>query len=442
MRWKLFLDYERFPRDTSWWVARSVDEAMALIDKHGYPTEISLEYDLGAGNPNGLDFLKKISEDVMSGWPNINFPAVAFECHSNDIDGRCKIFGFWKSFQNKLGRKNTRNKYAMREARLQEKTFYQNCDVQAHARLVVAISSRALFNLDESHAVFENEGVESYCRYQVEREDVPLEPGVAFNLVKKLLALNEHDPANPRVEVILLSRNNADTGLRIFNSIKHHDLNISRAAFTRGESTYPYISAFGAQLFLSAEPADVRKALEAGFAAATILTSTNVSLTNADSTQLRIAFDGDAVLFSDESERIYKRDGLDAFESNETLEAKQPLLGGPFKNFLAMLHRIQLDYPPDTSPIRTALITARGAPAHERVIRTLRAWNIRIDEALFLGGKDKGEFLKAFGADIFFDDQQKHCESARQHVATGHVPHGVANELLTVGHEENPCRSP
>jgi 5'-nucleotidase len=293
--------------------------------------------------------------------------------------------------------------------------------------LVVAISSRALFNLDESHAVFENEGVEAYCRYQVEREEIPLEPGVAFSLVKKLLALNEHDPANPRVEVILLSRNNADTGLRIFNSIKHHNLNISRAAFTRGESTHPYISAFGAQLFLSAEPGDVRKALDAGFAAATILPSA-ASVAESNSVQLRIAFDGDAVLFSDESERIYKRDGLNAFESNEALAAKQPLPGGPFKNFLALVHRIQLEYPADTSPIRTALITARGAPAHERVIRTLRAWDIRIDEALFLGGMDKGAFLKTFGADIFFDDQQKHCESARQHVATGHVPHGVANE--------------
>lgn len=296
-------------------------------------------------------------------------------------------------------------------------------------KLIVAISSRALFDLDESHAVFENEGVEAYCRYQVEREEIPLEPGVAFGLVKKLLALNERDPANPRVEVILLSRNNADTGLRIFNSIKYHNLNISRAAFTRGESTHPYISAFGAQLFLSAEPSDVRKALEAGFAAATILPSAAAPVADANSAQLRIAFDGDAVLFSDESERIYKRDGLDAFESNEILAAKQPLPGGPFKKFLAMLHQIQLDYPADTSPIRTALITARGAPAHERVIRTLRAWNIRIDEALFLGGMDKGAFLKAFGADIFFDDQQKHCESARQHVATGHVPHGVANEL-------------
>lgn len=296
-------------------------------------------------------------------------------------------------------------------------------------KLVVAISSRALFNLDESHALFEKEGVDAYCRHQVEHEDVPLDPGVAFGLVKKLLTLNERDLANPRVEVILLSRNSADTGLRIFNSIRHHGLNIERAAFTRGESTHPYISAFGAHLFLSAEPDDVRKALEAGFASATILPSAStLSTATTNPAQLRIAFDGDAVLFSDESERIYKESGLNAFQDNEAATAREPLPGGPFKNFLAMLHRIQLDYPADTSPIRTALITARGAPAHERVIRTLRAWNIRIDEALFLGGKDKGEFLKAFGADIFFDDQQKHCESARQHVATGHVPHGVANE--------------
>ena len=294
-------------------------------------------------------------------------------------------------------------------------------------KLTVAISSRALFNLDESHAVFEREGVDAYCRYQVEHEDVPLESGVAFSLVKKLLSLNDRDSTHPRVEVILLSRNSADTGLRIFNSIQHHGLNIGRAAFTRGESTHPYISAFGAHLFLSAEPCDVRKALEAGFAAATILPAAQ-PLSSGEGTQLRIAFDGDAVLFSDESERIYKQAGLGAFETNEVNAAKQPLPGGPFKNFLAMLHQIQLDYLPEQSPIRTALITARGAPAHERVIRTLRAWNIRIDEALFLGGMDKGAFLKAFGADIFFDDQRKHCESARQHVATGHVPHGVANE--------------
>ena len=179
-------------------------------------------------------------------------------------------------------------------------------------KLVIAVSSRALFDLDESHVIFENEGVDAYCRHQVEHEDVPLLPGVAFSLVKKLLALNERDLNNPRVEVILLSRNSADTGLRIFNSIQHHQLDIGRAAFTRGESTHPYISAFGAHLFLSAEPEDVRKALEAGFAAATILSSASIQSTSTvNPAQLRIAFDGDAVLFSDESERIFKQNGLD-----------------------------------------------------------------------------------------------------------------------------------
>lgn len=318
--------------------------------------------------------------------------------------------------------------HAMENDDMEDIAAMKNDQTGNHARanLVVAISSRALFNLDESHAVFENEGIEAYCRYQVEREEIPLMPGVAFGLVSKLLALNVRDPELPCVEVILLSRNSADTGLRIFNSIRHHGLAISRAAFTRGESTHPYISAFGAQLFLSAEPSDVRHALEEGFAAATILPSAAPAEVN--SSQLRIAFDGDVVLFSDESERIYKRDGLDAFEDNEVQGAHHPLPGGPFKSFLSLLHQIQLNYPAEASPIRTALITARGAPAHERVIRTLRAWNIRIDEAFFLGGRDKGAFLKAFGADIFFDDQQKHCESARQHVATGHVPHGVAND--------------
>lgn len=292
-------------------------------------------------------------------------------------------------------------------------------------KLVVAISSRALFDLDESHAVFEHDGVDAYCAYQIEHENTPLQPGTAFPLVKKLLALNGNNLENPKVEVILLSRNSADTGLRVFNSIKHHNLNITRASFTRGESTHKYIPAFGADLFLSSNPEDVQQALLAGHAAATILPST-VELNTTE--QLRIAFDGDAVLFSDESERIYKQEGLKAFSANESAAANTPLRGGPFKGFLAALHAIQSEYPSEQSPIRTALITARAAPAHERVIRTLRDWNIRIDEALFLGGMDKGAFLKAFGADIFFDDQKTHCDSAREHVATGHVPHGVANE--------------
>jgi 5'-nucleotidase len=292
--------------------------------------------------------------------------------------------------------------------------------------LVVAISSRALFDLDESHRIFEEQGTEAYCRHQIENEDVPLAPGGAFNLTRKLLALNDNNPKTPKVEVILLSRNSADTGLRVFNSIQHHKLSIIRAVFTSGSSPYRYVAPFGANLFLSTSPEDVAKALDAGIAAATILPS-NVTNNN-ESAELRIAFDGDAVLFSDDAERIYKEKGLQAFTENEQQTAREPLPGGPFKDFLMALNRIQTEYPENDSPIRTALVTARSAPAHERVIRTLRAWDIRIDEAIFLGGKPKGPFLKAFGADIFFDDQEQHCQSAKEHVATGHVPHGVANQ--------------
>ncbi|MGB8856958.1 MAG: 5'-nucleotidase [Burkholderiales bacterium] len=292
-------------------------------------------------------------------------------------------------------------------------------------KLVVAISSRALFNLDDSHRVFQEQGESAYHQYQIDHEEEVLQPGVAFPLVKKLLALNRGGAKHPHVEVVLLSRNSADTGLRVMNSIRHYKLDVTRAAFTRGESPYPYVSAYGTNLFLSADPEDVRQSLEAGFAAATIYPGSVGANTSA---QLRIAFDGDAVLFSDEAERVYRKEGLAAFNATETDAAKQPLSGGPFKNFLAALHRIQSDYPLEKSPIRTALVTARGAPAHERVIRTLRAWNIRIDEMMFLGGLEKGEFLRAFGADIFFDDQHANCESTSKHVATGHVPHGVANE--------------
>lgn len=291
-------------------------------------------------------------------------------------------------------------------------------------KLVVAISSRALFDLDESHRIFEQQGKAAFCQYQIEHEDEPLPPGVAFSLVKKLLRLNQPETAS-LVEVILLSRNSADTGLRVFNSIRHHELDITRAAFTSGASPFSYIAAFGADLFLSSNADDVSQALGAGFAAATIITSTKPK---GESEQLRIAFDGDAVLFSDESEQIYQAHGLAAFTENEIAEARNPLSGGPFQPFLKTLHRIQSHFAAESSPIRTALVTARAAPAHERVVRTLRAWDIRIDEALFLGGKEKGPFLSAFGADIFFDDQKGHCDSASRHVATGHVPHGIANQ--------------
>jgi 5'-nucleotidase len=285
-------------------------------------------------------------------------------------------------------------------------------------KLIVAISSRALFDLDESNRVFESQGVEAYARYQIEHENEILKPGVAFPLVTKFLNLNQFGDL---VEVILLSRNSADTGLRIFNSIEHYNLAITRAAFTGGQSPYQYVSAFGSHLFLSAHSQDVCDALQSGCAAANILPSNNQEH---HSNELRFAFDGDAVLFSDEAERVFQEQGLNAFTSSEKLAAQQPLSGGPFKGFLFALQKLQQHFPPDQCPIRTALVTARQAPAHERPIRTLRSWQIRIDEALFLGGLEKSEFLHAFGADIFFDDQIGHCEKARAHVATAHVPNG------------------
>jgi 5'-nucleotidase len=291
-------------------------------------------------------------------------------------------------------------------------------------KLVVAISSRALFDLTESHALFECEGLEAYREYQIAHENDLLQPGVAFPVVQKLLALNRPAPDTPYVEVILLSRNSGDTGLRIFNSIQHHGLQITRAAFTSGEATSDYIAPFGVDLFLSANAENVARALNSGVAAATILPSL---VRDSHPGQLRIAFDGDAVIFGDESERLSQEQGLDAFHRNETERADEPLSGGPFRNFLAALHRLQAAFPPEDAPIRTALVTARSAPAHKRVILTLRQWGVRIDEALFLGGREKGPFLEAFGADLFFDDSPINVESARRHVATGHVPHGVSN---------------
>ncbi len=292
-------------------------------------------------------------------------------------------------------------------------------------KLVIAISSTALFDMRESHRVYMEEGVDAYAAYQRAHEDDVLAPGEAFPLAKKLLRINENLGGEPRVEIVLLSRNSADSGLRVFNSIAHHQLAITRAAFSGGGSPYQYVAAFGCHLFLSTNGEDVRNALANGVAAATLLPS---GIQRQSHDELRFAFDGDAVLFSDASERIFKEQGLSAFTENEKLAAHQPLDPGPFKNFLQALHGLQAEFGVEHCPIRTALVTARAAPAHERVVRTLREWNVRLDESLFLGGLDKGDFLKSFGADVFFDDQQSHCDNASPHVAAGHVPHGVANE--------------
>jgi 5'-nucleotidase len=295
--------------------------------------------------------------------------------------------------------------------------------------LTVAISSTALFDLSASNELYLKQGLEAYRRYQIAEEDTILERGDGFQLVEKLLNINKLLD-KPRVEIILLSRNSADTGLRVFNSVRAYNLDITRAAFCGGQSPYRYINAFGCDLFLSTDAEDVRQALSQNVAAAQLMGRYRGHAAAPVSPKLKLAFDGDAVLFSDEAEQIFQSDGLEAFAASEVSRAQHPLGGGPFKAFLSALHALQQEFPEGESPIRTALVTARGAPAHERVIRTLREWDIRLDESLFLGGMDKTEFLRAFEADIFFDDQSGHCERAAEHVATGHVPSGITNQTL------------
>ena len=300
-------------------------------------------------------------------------------------------------------------------------------------KLVIALSSRALFDLTESHEIFESQGVDAYARYQIENEHIPLQPGPSFHLVRKLLAINnicdrDGNLKEPRVEVVLLSRNSADTGLRIFNSCDHYDLKIQRAAFCGGRHPYRYVKAFGTHLFLSSDAQDVRMALASGIAAATLVSDARIDSDEGQDAEVRFAFDGDAVLFSDEAERVYKEQGLGAFTASEVAAAKTPLAAGPFHQFLLALHTIQRSFDEGDCPIRTALVTARSVPAHERVIRTLREWKVRLDESIFLGGMPKTSFLEAYKADVFFDDQLTHCEPASLSVSTGHVPHGVANE--------------
>ncbi len=293
-------------------------------------------------------------------------------------------------------------------------------------KLVVAISSRALFDFEEENRVFDAQGERAYIDLQYSRLDVPAKEGVAFRLVKKLLAFNSGDAQ--RVEVVILSKNDPVSGLRIFRSAERAGLRIERAVFTRGRSPYRYLDALRANLFLSANEQDVMGALDARFPAARVVPeSAQASGRHPD--EMRIAFDGDAVLFSDEAERVYQREGLAAFTRHEIAHAHKPLPPGPFKPLLEALHRLQAAAGTDVPMrVRTALVTARSAPAHERAVRTLMDWDIAVDEAMFLGGLDKGEFLKAFQPDFYFDDQRGHVESARQHVATGHVPFGVANK--------------
>lgn len=287
-------------------------------------------------------------------------------------------------------------------------------------QLVVAISSRALFDFEEENRVFEQQSDKVYQQLQLERLDLPARAGVAFSLVQKLLAFNESGVDRGAVEVVILSRNDPVSGLRVFKSAQALGLQLSRGVFTRGREPWRYLNALEANLFLSTNSQDVQHALDAGFPAALVYPESAKSA-NDHANEIRIAFDGDAVLFSDEAERVFQAGGLFAFQEHEAAHAAHPLPPGPFKPLLAALHRFQNQSSDSPMRIRTALVTARSAPAHERAIKTLMSWNIDIDEAMFLGGLDKGRFLKEFAPDFFFDDQTRHCVSAAQFTPTGQV---------------------
>jgi 5'-nucleotidase len=292
-----------------------------------------------------------------------------------------------------------------------------------NGQLVVAISSRALFDFEQENEVFEQGDDRAYMDLQLSKLDEPAKPGVAFSLVKKLLAFNSDDIK--RVEVVILSRNDPVSGMRVFRSAQHYGLNVQRGTFTRGQPPWRYLKPLHANLFLSTHLSDVRAALEAGVPAAQVYPQ-SAHASSAHPSEVRIAFDGDAVLFSDEAERVFQEQGLSAFQQHEKDNANLPMSGGPFKPLLEALHRLQQEGTP-TIRLRTALVTARSAPAHERAIRTLMNWNIEVDEAMFLGGLAKGEFLREFEPDFFFDDQTGHVNSAAMHVPSGHVASGVSN---------------
>lgn len=292
--------------------------------------------------------------------------------------------------------------------------------------LTIAVSSRSLFHIEDGNHIFETQGQAAFDAYMREKENIPLRPGAAFPLVQKLLALNNlRSPSEPKgVEVVMLSRNSPDAGMRAMNSVHHYGLDIERAVFSCGADRFKYAKALGAHLFLSANAADVKNAVDHGIAAATLVP--RESLDSQIDNTVRIAFDGDSVLFSDEADECYRRDGLLAFRQNEVDKADIPLGAGPFKSLLQELHNLQKTLPREGSPLRVALVTARGMPAHARVLHTLRSWGIHLDEAIFAAGAPKGQLLKAFGADIFFDDTQKNISSALEHdVLSGHVPFGA-----------------
>lgn len=298
-------------------------------------------------------------------------------------------------------------------------------DELSNKPLRIGISTRALFDLEEEHEVFKTDGIQVYAELQREREEIVLGKGAGFQVVERLLRLNNQGSA-PFVEVILMSRNSPDLSLRAFNSVREFELDIKLGSFTSGRPLAPFVPSWGIDLFLSNHSDDVQQAATANTAAAHLVPSSNVDEIGGMDDEVRIAFDGDAVVFSPESDLIYNKNGLKAFFEHEQANAKNPMQAGPFGNFLKKLSKLRKAHfrtdQPEVSKVRIGIVTARNAPAHERVIHTLRAWGTPADEVHFVGSNDKAPFLEAMGAHIFFDDQEKHVLGASSVVPAGHVP--------------------
>lgn len=300
-------------------------------------------------------------------------------------------------------------------------------------KLVVAIASSALFDLSEADRIYREKGLEEYRRYQRDHERSPLAPGVAFPFIKRLLGLNGTEETDRPVEVILLSRNDPDTGLQAFRSMAAHGLEITRGAFLSGRPPWRYLDAFNSSLFLSADQADIREAVHRGYPAGLVLRSEYVDDESDD--ELRVAFDFDGVIVDDEAEQVFRTEGLAGFQDREWSQAGTAHRPGPLTRLFREIAALQQweterqQREPDYQPkIRTAIITSRGAPAHERVVTTLRTWGIRVDETLFLGGMEKRPVLEVFRPHIFFDDQMIHAGPAAGVVPAVHVPFGALNE--------------
>lgn len=302
-------------------------------------------------------------------------------------------------------------------------------------KLVIGIASSALFDLSKSHQVFQEHGPEAYRKYQEEKIDDPLQKGVAFPFIRRFLSINKAFPKQSPIEVVLLSRNSPETGLRVFRSIRHYGLDISRAAFVTGRSPYEYVPAFNTSLFLSANEEDVQKAIDANYPAGVVLPS-KVYDDELDS-ELRVAFDFDGVIADDEAEAVYKRNNnLDEFQQHEAEKMMVPHEPGPLADlfrklaFMQKLEEKQARIDPSYKKIvRIAIVTARNAPAHERVVTTLKNWGVSADETFFLGGMEKARILTILKPHMFFDDQRSHLQSSAGNIPMVHIPFGIANKL-------------